>query len=1130
MEQATTIIYREMKARLEALRRKKNVAALTQGALLTAVALLGAIFLALIAEQVLDPGVAARTAIFWVIAAAGAAAMVWLVGRPLLRLAGLLPSDDDAALARLIGRAHPDIRDRLVDTLELERERDTGIHYSGTLIDAAFEDLQRDTAGVDFLSVVDLSRSRAMRRLLLGGMLVVALLVGLFPSSFLQSAYHLWNFNVAFAAPAPFRLVVSPGSREIVKGESVHITVTVEGEPQKEITLATRPEGQVVFENRILRAGSDGKFSADLENVRTSLTYLAQAGDVKSPEYVLTVTDRPMVRLLRIELRPPAYTRLPARPLDDNVGDVTALKGTRIGFSVESNKELADARLVMNNDSEEVRLAADGRHASGSMILVREGTYHVALRDKEGTANADPIAYALRIVPDAYPTAAIVMPGTDLDVTDNQALSMMFKITDDFGFSRLRLAYRLVHSRYEQPAQEATFVPVPLPSGAGTEALIPYTWSLNGLRLVPEDVVSYYVEVFDNDNISGPKSAVSQTYLLRLPSLEEVFSDVSKAHDVSIENLQEALKQSEEAKKELDDLRQNLKQNQEKADWADRKKAEDLAKRYDEIQKKLEDANSAVNKMLQEMQKNSVLSRETLEKYQELQQMMEEMNSPEFAEAMKQLQQAMEQANPEAMRQAMEKFQFSEENFRKSIERTMNLLKRIQIEQKLDELTRRAEELMKEQKDLEAKTAAAKDQKGALSDLARRQRDLKEPLQRMQQEMEGLRTKMEQFPGEMPLKELQDARQGLDSSGLSQQMDDIADAMMQQQASDAAAGQAQAAQKMSRLAQRLQAAGKSLRSSQQREVLNQLRGAMQDLIELSKREEALKNESESLEQNSQRFRDNAEEQMQVIQDLNSLTSRLAQLSQKSFVVTPEMGKAIGDALRNMGESMQALDQRNGGAAGARQGAAMGSLNDAAQQVESAMQGITQGGGSGMGMAGFMQRLQALSGRQQGINKGTENLGTMSQQQAAEMARLAGEQGAVRKSLEELAREAAKSGDLRRILGNLNQIAQDMREVQTDLAQSNVNPETIHKQERILSRLLDSQLSARERDFEKRRRSTAGRDEARPSPPSLNLDAQEARTRLRNDLLRALEEGYAPDYQEVIKKYFEALEQSGQQQP
>jgi len=64
----------------------------------------------------------------------------------------------------------------------------------------------------------------------------------------------------------------------------------------------------------------------------------------------------------------------------------------------------------------------------------------------------------------------------------------------------------------------------------------------------------------------------------------------------------------------------------------------------------------------------------------------------------------------------------------------------------------------------------------------------------------------------------------------------------------------------------------------------------------------------------------------------------------------------------------------------------------------------------------------------------------------------------------------------------------------------------------------------ERDFEKRRKAESGTTRARPSPPPIDLSTVEGRNRLQRDLMRALEEGYARDYEELIRKYFEALQQ------
>jgi hypothetical protein len=318
----------------------------------------------------------------------------------------------------------------------------------------------------------------------------------------------------------------------------------------------------------------------------------------------------------------------------------------------------------------------------------------------------------------------------------------------------------------------------------------------------------------------------------------------------------------------------------------------------------------------------------------------------------------------------------------------------------------------------------------------------------------------------------------------------------------------------------------ALQQNLQQAVLNEFRKAYQELLELSGREETMKNETTDLQRNSPLFRESLGEQMEAMKDLGTVTDRLAAVAQKTFGVTPEMGKAIGEAMEHMGNAMESLEARNGQAAAVQQESAMAALNEAARQVQAGMNAMMQQqGGQGMGMPGLMQQLQSMTGLQQGINQGTRHLGGMGQDQAAEMARLAGEQGAVRKSLEQLAREASQAGELSKLLGDLSKIAQEMREVQTDLATGEVQPQTLQKQERILSRLLDSQRSMRERDYEKKRKSETATGYTRERLPGTDLNAEETREKLRQDLLKALEQGYSRDYQAMIRSYFELLEQS-----
>jgi len=185
------------------------------------------------------------------------------------------------------------------------------------------------------------------------------------------------------------------------------------------------------------------------------------------------------------------------------------------------------------------------------------------------------------------------------------------------------------------------------------------------------------------------------------------------------------------------------------------------------------------------------------------------------------------------------------------------------------------------------------------------------------------------------------------------------------------------------------------------------------------------------------------------------------------------------------------------------------------------------GAQGGGMMGLMQQLQQLGQQQMNLNQLTQmlNQGQLSQEMMAQMQRLAQQQEAIRKSLEQLNQEAQEAGQSKRIAANLQKIINEMKEVVTNLQSNKVNNDIVKQQERILSKLLDAQTSLNERDYQKDRKSIAGKEFSRNSPPDLILNTDEGKNKLKDELMKAIREGYKKDYEDLIRKYFEVLEKS-----
>ncbi len=1044
-----------------------------------------------------------------------------LIGKPLLQFFNILKKISIQETALIIGKHFSDIKDRLWNILEITQNQKEQL-YSSELINASLLEIEKLTENKNFNSIITFSKTKKLFQYFCGIVVGIFFLFFFPHNGMLDAAHRIVQFNQDFKEPPSFYFTIKPGNVEVVKGDSVQFSITLSAntnfsELPKEITLSVFQKNITVPENFILHKDSANTFTHTIFNLKETSTYYAQSENIQSNAYTITVTDRPFIRSFSMDVTAPSYSKLPPQRYEDN-GDASALAGSTIRWEIIPSKPLSKIFLTTEN-GDTIPFTSYKEKFVGKFFLKKSTSYTITLFDKEGISNTNLIRYTLEVLPDMFPTVAITEPGKNMDVAGTNSLPMQIKIADDFGFSSLHLAYRLTNSRYEKPQEKFSIITIPINKYKNIIEIIPYLWNISSLNLVPEDVIEYYAEVFDNDNINGPKMGKSDVYLLRLPSLEEVFANAEKNVDETLEHLDTSLDEAEQLKKQLDEVSQEMKKNQ-AMDWQKQKKIEEMVKNYENLQKKMDEMNKTLEQTTQELQQHNALSSETLKKYNELQQMMQEMQSPEFQQAMKELQNAMQKLSPQQMQQAMQQAQFFEEKFRQSIERTLELLKRVQIEQKMDEMVKRANDLLKKQEGLQKETEklTANDTKKS-NELAEKQNDVNKELENLQKELSELKSKMEDFPKEMPLQKMDEAQRSANDSKMEQAMQQSSQQLRSQQKQQAQQSQQQAAKGLQQMSQQFAEMQEQLLNNQMMETMKGLEKAKQDMLQLSQQQEQLKNQSQNLPPNSQQFRENSQKQNNLRSDLSKIANSLTDLSKKSFAVTPEMGKAMGKAMANMNEAMEGLEQRNGQLSGMQQGEAMGALNEAAMSIQSAMNAMQSGGQGGGGS--LLQQLQKLSGQQQGINGQTQQLGQgLSQEQMQQIGRLAAQQDAVRKSLEQLQKEAQRSPDKNKILGDLQKIGDEMKEVVEKMRQNNVNPETKQQQERILSRLLNAQHSLRERDFKEQHKASTGKNFVRQSPAE--IQKKSTLDKLRMDLQKAIEEGYVKEYQELIRKYYDSI--------
>lgn len=1111
-------IYHQIQAKLNALRRKIKRVSLLEGLVLSLSAVISLLLLLIALEALLHLSSLFRTSLVLVSILCCLGMLTRYLFKPLLSLVLNWPTPSDEHLAQQIGASFPFLKDRLVNTLQVYHKRSHNSEgYSLDLIDASLKEIWGLVKDLDFERIVDLERVKRAGRFLITPSLALLFFAGLFPSTFRSSANRVLHPTREFITPPSFTLEIEPGDIEVLEGQTVVIKVKAKGNVPQQVLLNLREEDREIFEQKALRSVGPGCFQYKIENLRESIEYFATAGEVRTPNYWLTLIKRPMVRTLQLQLTYPPYSGLGSRYLEKNIGDVTALIGTQVNLKIKANKIIKEAKLIFR--SGEIRnLKPRGKEVRGGFTLRKDDKYHIQLVDLKGNANLNPIQYHIKTLLDQYPTVKISQPGKDVDLGEDMLLPLRIQAEDDFGFSKIRLGYRIDKGPWNQLLQDTSyrFIPLDFNPGEGARIKLNYTWDLSSFNLMPGDMISYFAEVFDNDLVSGPKKATSRTYTARFPSVYEIYKEVASGQEEEIESLESMVEESRRLKQRLDQLAQEMKRDA-KLNWSKRQNLEETLERQQKLQQRLQKIKWRLDEMIERMEKNELLCLETLRKYHELQELFQQITTPELQKALEELRKALEQINPERLRKAVQRFRLSQEDFLKSIERTLSILKRLLVEQKMDQVVRLTEELLKRQGELNEELKMAS--RTQLKDIAPREDKLGEDLEALRESLQDLKEKMKQFP-KMPIFQVETALNMINN--IKQNIERASGMMRKGDKGAAVTAGAKVSDALSELSQTLRDAQRQMKESQKREIMEALQRTSRELLRLSQEQEGLRDRSKELQRGSPQFGILAEDQLNLLEGLNRITEKLYQLSQKTFFVTPEIGKAIGKSLANMREALKDLEQRNGFSALKHQSAALGGLNEAVWQIRSSMKSLSAAS-SGIGFEEYLKRLQAIAGQQQGINLQTmelsQNKGMLTMEQQAALAHLAAEQEALRKSLEQLYREMGQRSE---ILGRLEEVIKQMEQVVEDLKRQRVDEKTIERQKRILSRLLDAQRSIRERDYSKKRRAERPREYTVSKPGELPKELIYQKDRLREDILEAKKEGYTQDYLELIRQYFEAL--------
>ena len=993
--------------------------------------------------------------------------------------------------ALFVERRCPPLQQRLISALELS-DTDPSLH-SPALLAATSERAAALLRAANPAQILDHRPLYAYLRLLGGATAVVLLCGALFGDDLVQAAQRCVHPLTAYERPPRTLITVRPGNLEIIKGEDATLQVHFAGDKPRRARIVRRASAEAPYQIEELVVDRADSVTYTFPQVQQSFHYAIAVGDDRSPEYEVHVIDPPAVKRLRLHYQYPAYSQLPDR-IEEEGGDIQGLPGTRVALEVTANKPLSKASLVLD-DTLSLAAQLDGATARIALQIERTGAYHIDLVDRKGATNRDPIRYAIQVREDQKPVVAITDPGRDSDLPESLKVLLKAEASDDFSVEEIALVYRVNNSPEQRRA---------LPINSQREVLVSHIWDLSAANLLPEDRIYYHLEALDNNQVAGPQKGQSRQYVLRFPSLYELYSEADQAQEEQLSSLEELASEGQAHQEYIERVRRELLKSEELS-WEQKKELESTLAAEVERARAVEELAAELEKTIDSMQDEGTGSEELLDKLDHIRELMGDIATPEMQQALADLQKAATDPDAQALADALKRFNEDQQAFQQRLDRTIALLEQVRTEQQLRAIVEQAAELARRQSQINRELADG--QSGLRQQL--QEGSLQRDTERLAEQLQELSdSTAEQNPALS--EQLAHRAEDVENKALSERMRQMVRQMRAKSPSAAQqTGQALAAD-LDALAENLQQMQDEYLAGEKDQLSRELRHAMRDLVQLSQRQESLFGDAR------------AQDQFALMQGTSQVVERIAAVGRRTLALAPNLSATIGYALREMHDAAQRLGQRDVQGARHPQRKAMRYLNETVLLLRESLDNLAKAQ-TPSAFAEAMQQLLGLSEKQRQLNQASEQAmgqtpGPGLQQQ---IARLSAQQQGLMQALDEISRSLrGHRGAQQRVQA----IQDEVRDVLADLQRGRLTQRTRQNQERIYQRMLDASRSIHSRGFDEKRRSITATDQPYAGPTALPTDRGQTPDLWREALRQALAGPYPEEYRALLRRYYDQIYQ------
>jgi len=1034
---------------------------------------------------------------------------------------GKLKKYSNEEIAKEIGERNDSIGDKFINAYQLNKT-ETESSISEELKNLAINNLKNQ---IPYIRKPKIRSILSSNTFIISSIMFIIFVGLLFNTELNKASIRLLNPTTEYEIPTPFEINNITKINEVLEGDSLNITFIANGDDIPDSIKIIINESNKIKQIKI--PSSNQKFNYTIKNILNDLSYWAKYesktmlnpwDEIKSAQFDVNVIKRPRVNSINYTIYPPAYSKLDKTTFSSNSTDIQMLQGSTILINAEANKQISNSWVLI--DDNQFPLMTNGIKIDGELQIDKSCTILLKCEDKHGISNINPPLNRINIIPDEKPQIFVASPDYEFSINDNRIIEIDMQIIDDFGFTNSWIEYRIIKPEYLN--QDSTIYKYTI-NGINKDMLAQRVldeWNLSNHFLAPDDKIEFFIYISDNNNITGPSISNAGPFIGKIPSLDDLFKSITNIENNLIEDTHEIALTVDEVYELVDELEKELLKSDE-ISWEHEQKINESTEKIDEILSDIESINEMLENIKEEAEENNLFNEDLMEKFDQFEELLDAILTPEMLESINKIKEMMSKMTTEQMLNEVKNIKQDISMLEEQLDRFIELFQLVMAEQAFDEFIKIIEEMIKQQidisnnlnmEDIDYKNLSA-NQNNQIDNY----NDLKESIRENIETIE----KFSQKAANM-LNELLDSNL---AKNIEDKIRETKKSLDDKKQSDSYDSSQKVEKGLNDFLQEVNEIKNLFNSTMVNEMTVEFINLIRNIQSISFEQEIVYNNLYEIKSYNPEIKKIATDQNLIQNKIVKFIEQLMNLSNKTLHIPPGINNTIGATQLSIQKAIGAIEQKNISIAKKEQKKALKSINETAYILISSLDEM-QNSMSASGLDSYLQQLQEMSEGQQNINQGSQqclNPGGMPggiNPTDELMKRLQSQQEALQQQLEDMLSDMPGGQNE----NGLSKALEDMEEVINDFKRKQITRETIERQEKILSRMLDSQKSLKQKDYNEKRKSKTSDDIVYDGPMQLPIDKGARQTLLTTALQEALEQGYSTDYQIILKKYFRYLEE------